>query len=383
MSGPARALGCATTIAGLWLAGCAQPLPPEVPPGAEASLPAPRVGPRKGASAAVAAATPAASAAPAASSATEGGCTAPTGPVPEGMVLVPEGAFTMGHGDKAKAESGAADADAAPAHEVTLCGFYLDKTEVTVAQYRACVTSGKCSLPATRGRCSYEAPGKDEHPVDCVSWEQASAYCGALGKRLPTEAEWEKAARGSDGRRYPWGDAAPSCELAVLDGCGGSAQVGSKPRGASPYGALDLVGNVWEWVGDWYDPKYFAESPPDNPSGPDEGEARVRRGGGHYYNDAGASSVARFRSRPSYHLDNLGFRCAIPLMSVPLGGDDDEDSDDDAKKDEKGGGDGAKKDEKDSDDGAKKSDDEETKSDAKKSAGKKPPKDDDDADDDE
>jgi formylglycine-generating enzyme required for sulfatase activity len=164
------------------------------------------------------------------------------------MVAVPAGEFFLGCNEQIDREC---YDDEKPGRRVFVAAFRIDKTEVTVAQYGRCVQAGGCSSPDTRSGCNYGTGGRDEHPVNCVDWQQADTYCRWAGKRLPTEAEWEKAARGRDGRIYPWGNQWDTSRANV--GSGGTVAVGSYASGASPYGALDMSGNVWEWTADWYD----------------------------------------------------------------------------------------------------------------------------------
>ena len=176
----------------------------------------------------------------------------------------------------------------APQHTVYLDAYSIDKYEVANARYQACVDAGGCTAPhdpSSATRTSYYGnPDYAGYPVINVDWGQAETFCAWEGKRLPTEAEWEKAARGTDGRIYPWGNQNPTCDLAngVVQGkrcVGDTSPVGSYAAGASPYGVMDMAGNVWEWVNDWYDENYYSHSPASNPPGPATGDTRVLRGG--------------------------------------------------------------------------------------------------------
>ena len=237
---------------------------------------------------------------------------------------------------------------AKPVHKVTLSPFCIDKTEVTVAAFRACVQAGDCPPPSATVEwkdikpedktkwsqfCTWGKTGLDRHPINCVDWKQASAYCEWTGGRLPTEAEWEYAARGNAGRSYPWGNEPPDAkrlnacgsECASMgkkrfdeswkamypgdDGWPATAPVGSYPKGASPFGVLDMAGNVWEWTAD-----IFAEDGPDSvprpQKPPSDAPPRALRGGGWNSNAPG-------RVQPAYPDGNepggrnlsLGFRC--------------------------------------------------------------------------
>jgi serine/threonine-protein kinase len=215
----------------------------------------------------------------------------------------------------------AGPADQQPAHKVELSAFWMDQLEVTNAMYAACVDAGLCSPPLeTRSitRADYYAnPEFAQHPVLFVNWFQAQNYCEWAGRRLPTEAEWEKAARGDDERLYPWGSEAPDPGRLnyALSGHADTIQVGQYPSGASPYGALDMAGNAWEWVADWYDAGYYAVSPPEDPPGPlvtgcPEGDCKVLRGGSWDSDDALAMSTTRLFFGPNDSRDAFTIRCA-------------------------------------------------------------------------
>jgi formylglycine-generating enzyme required for sulfatase activity len=228
----------------------------------------------------------------------------------EGMVLVPEGIFTMGDNTR--------DIMEGPAHSVHLDAYYIDRYEVTNKQFMDCVDEGECDWPAnisSKTRPSYYGnPEFDDFPVIYVSWDMARAFCTWRGARLPTEAEWEKAARGSDSRAYPWGRADVDCSRANYSVCGGdTVEVGSYESGKSPYEAYDMAGNVWEWVADWYQENYYATlgSNPSNPPGPAAGSERVIRGGSWINTPKSISTTIRNSSDPSKIYNFVGFRCAM------------------------------------------------------------------------
>ena len=234
------------------------------------------------------------------------------------MVRVPAGQFTMGC--NSEIDPICVIAPDEHQHLVNLKAFKIDKFEVTFRRYQQCVDDGKCTPPAVGGALNYGWPEVDKFPVNGVTWKQASHFCQVTGRRLPTEAEWEKAARGTDMRLYPWGDEPPSCQRAVMDtanagelGCktGNTLDVGSKPEGASPYGAMDMAGNLWEWTADWYAADYFKNSPLDNPNGPASGQYKVARGGD-FFSRTGYElrTTSRFFYEPSDYSIAIGFRCA-------------------------------------------------------------------------
>ena len=228
-----------------------------------------------------------------------------------GPVSVPAGEFLMGSTDA----DGMANADEKPQHKVYLEAFQIDRTEVTNAMYAKCAQAGKCQAPSSsrsNTRDSYYGnPKFDNYPVTNVSWTDAQAYCAWADARLPTEAEWEKAARGADGRIYPWGnDPADAQRCNFNSNVKDATPVGAYPAGASPYGALDMAGNVWEWVADWYQEAYYASSPARNPAGPSSGDTRVLRGGSWDNGGGGVRAAYRFGVNPDFGLGSSGFRCA-------------------------------------------------------------------------
>jgi formylglycine-generating enzyme required for sulfatase activity len=242
------------------------------------------------------------------------GAAADAGPAPAGeMVRVPGGPFIMGCdgcGDEVSP-----GADEQPAHQVLVSEFDIDLTEVTQAAYAACVAASACTEPASH----YSPLATPNLPVRSVAWKQAADFCAWAGKRLPTEAEWEKAARGTDGRLFPWGDDETfDCARANVSGCGtGVRPVGQAPAGASPYGALDMAGNVWEWVHDFYDPEAYLAHDGADPLGPESGTRRVYRGGssGNLLTLARASNRAEAGYHPDVGGSGLGFRCAASIGS--------------------------------------------------------------------
>ena len=216
---------------------------------------------------------------------------------------MPAGAFVMGCNADVDTRC---EADEFPAHEVRLAAFVIDRDEVSQARYSACVEADACTLPSG----DFDPNTTPDLAVTFVTWEQADTFCAWEGKRLPTEAEWELAARGDDGRIYPWGNQPPDCSLANVFGCGDAVlPVGGRPAGASPFGVLDMAGNVMEWVADWYDESYYAASPSVDPMGPDSGAYRVKRGGS-YMGDVDTVRVSNRVTGFPLPLPNLGFRCA-------------------------------------------------------------------------
>lgn len=261
------------------------------------------------------------------------------------QLYVPEGQFTMG------TQTTGSLPDEGPQHAVYLDAYWIDRTEVTNAMFNDFVEeTGHVTTAEKEGHSwvftgngwrraediswrqprtsQAEIPAFRERPVVHVSWQDAQAYCQWAGRRLPTEAEWEKAARGSDGLLYPWGEERVTDTPANFadknlpagwsnreadDGYTLSAPVGSFPAGRSPYGALDMAGNVYEWIQDWYAWNYYARSPYRNPQGPSSGEHRVLRGGSWATKGANYQTTTRVSLPPTYTLQDTGFRCVEPV----------------------------------------------------------------------
>ena len=239
------------------------------------------------------------------------------------MVHVPAGEFLMGtsaadveiYKEIFPLRRSTAFDDERPQRTVFLDAFYIDQLEVTNTRYKTFLAETGYEPGFYLDRPPYNEP---DLPAAVLDWEDAVAYADWAGKRLPTEAEWEKAARGADGRFWPWGDVFDHKKLSGNDGTGledgyrETAPVGRFPAGASPFGALDMAGNLWEWVADWYDPEYYLRAPNENPQGPDSGDGHVLRGGGWAESFDGTRCPNRQGGNPGSLL--RGFRCA---MDVP------------------------------------------------------------------
>jgi len=256
------------------------------------------------------------------------------------MVLVQEGSFQMGSDldeimsfcpgwNQGKVCKNETYSDEAGVHTVFLDAYYIDQYEVTNQYYELCVQANACKAPADISLGTqdfyYGNPKFYLYPVVHVTWYDAQKYCNWRGGRLPTEAEWEKAARGEDQRFFPWGSnfmgvKANLCDMnctgetsnqSLDDGYPYTSPVGRFAEGKSPYGALDMAGNVWEWVGDWYDKAYYSTLPENarNPTGPASGPGRVLRGGSWISNIFNLRATLRLNYKPDYQASQIGFRC--------------------------------------------------------------------------
>jgi serine/threonine protein kinase len=240
-----------------------------------------------------------------------------TAPPPPGMVLIPAGEFLMG----SPGEDPDASEDERPQRLVYLDAFYIDISEVTNAWYAGCVEAGVCDPPGVSSSQThdpyYDSFDFDDYPVVNVTWNDAQTFCEWAGKRLPNEAEWEKAARGTDGRAYPWGVQFDDGEGNCGDEMGDTAATGSCPRGASPYGVQDMAGNVAEWVEDVYQGDYYQEAPDQNPAGPSSGSRRVVRGGSWQSTATQVRAASRAAAPPDGSDSATGFRCALSASVAP------------------------------------------------------------------
>jgi len=223
------------------------------------------------------------------------------------MVYVPAGEFSMG--------STVGTVDEQPVHTVYLDAYWIDKTEVTNEMYRQCVRAGTCLQPQNQSNTHfnyYPDPVYADYPVINLKWSSADKYCTWAGGRLPTEAEWEKAAVGTDGRTYPWGNALPNSKLLNFNNPVGDMMLAeSFLAGASPYGALNMAGNAREWVADWYSADYYPASPKSNPTGPANGLYKVLRGGSWHSGIYDVRSADRSWSEPDIRDKTVGFRCVV------------------------------------------------------------------------
>jgi formylglycine-generating enzyme required for sulfatase activity len=220
------------------------------------------------------------------------------------QVFVPAGEFIMGTNEEGLQKN-------RPAHKVMLNDYWIDQVEVTNAMYALCVEAGVCTLPVIERNPYYGHSRYRNYPVVYVTWYDAEAYCQWAGRRLPTEAEWEKAARGTDRRSYPWGNDLPDESLANFNlNIGALLDVHRYPLGASPYGVLNMAGNVREWVADWFHEFYYIVSPGENPQGPPSGKTKSLRGGSFDDSYSQVRAFNRFEHAPASPGINRGFRCA-------------------------------------------------------------------------
>lgn len=227
------------------------------------------------------------------------------------LVYVPAGDFVMG--------SGAPDA---PQRAVTLDGYWIYQTEVTNSMYAYCVSTGACASPVQGNVLQeYQNPLYANFPIVGLTWDMAANYCAWVGGGLPSEAQWEKAARGVSGYQYPWGDGEPKCSLGNFSGCVGAlTDTTAYPDSASPYGVLDMAGNVFEWVNDYYAESYDSSAPAENPTGPESGEFRVIRSSSFESQPSQAAATIRRPGASAFTSHDLGFRCVIqePQPLAPM-----------------------------------------------------------------
>jgi formylglycine-generating enzyme required for sulfatase activity len=223
------------------------------------------------------------------------------------LVAVPAGEFTMG----------AAGPDN-PQHQVNLSDFWIYSTKVTNGQYSYCVAMGLCTpLQFQANNPAFDDPLRSNDPMVGITYDQAASYCSFVHARLPTEAEWEKAARGPQGNIFPWGDGAPSCDLLNYGTCeGDTTSVTNYPAGRSYYQAFDMEGNALEWVADWYKADYYLNSPKDNPQGPEQGSTRSVRSSAFNSGANQTQAFNRFYSTADTQRNNLGFRCVVDIDHI-------------------------------------------------------------------
>jgi formylglycine-generating enzyme required for sulfatase activity len=231
--------------------------------------------------------------------------------IKNGMARIPAGEFLMG----CSPGDAICRSEEKPAHTVWVAEFWLDATEVTLAAYLGCVKAGKCANLVTGDKCTWGVAGRDQHPVNCVDWHQAKAYCASSGKRLPTEAEWERAARGGTGGPYPG-------ELEAIAWYGGNSGGATHPVGLkqpNAYGLYDMIGNVWEWCADWFGESTYQGSPARSPTGPETGKERVVRGGSWNHGAEFLRVSFRGTAPPTAGAGyfTYGFRCAASAPPGP------------------------------------------------------------------
>ena len=235
------------------------------------------------------------------------------------LISVGGGTFTMGSNDTT------AEADQKPAHQVSVAGFQMYSHEVTNAMYAECVRNRACMAPGLAGTeqmLHFIDPDYEDHPVVGADWNMAADYCEWVGGRLPTEAEWEFAARGTTGDVYPWGNNLPTCDVLNMRGCltpSTTVPGGTYPDGKSPFGIYDMSGNVWEWVYDWYGESSYTDSANSNPFGPNEGTEKVVRGGSYLSRPERVSTTTRQMANPQMGYNDVGFRCVKTETGVPAG----------------------------------------------------------------